>query len=251
MGCLLPQRCYSPSPISDLPCFFPTDFWLLMHLLIFSHVGSGGRLLCVGSVCKATDGLDFSGGLTPSIISAVVNLEPVGHSCMATRRPVVAGLIWPLYVGLSLLAATLPQGSGKFRVFTALPRCLACFGIVDALFVAGYGAQRLPTVEGFPLSCVASLVAFPCVSLPWSCAPVLVLALPHVSVSRYDSLALLYGAPSLRTWYAQALIGQLPALVAPRAATIGIASACPGMVPTSQARSLHYWHRGCVLSILA
>ncbi|KAK8985850.1 hypothetical protein V6N11_047343 [Hibiscus sabdariffa] len=171
-----------------------------------------GRLLCVGSVCKATGGLDFSGGLTPSIISAVVNLEPgmfaykatvaygmhaAGHSCMATRRPVVAGLIWPLYVGLSLLAATLPQGS-------------------------------------------ASLVAFPCVSLPWSFAPVLVLALPHAGVSRYDSLALLYGGPSLRTWYAQALTGRLPALVAPRTATIGIASACPGMVPISQARSLHY-----------
>ncbi|KAK8600737.1 hypothetical protein V6N13_059530 [Hibiscus sabdariffa] len=120
---------------------------------------------CVGGVCKATGGLDFSGSLTPSIISAVVNLEPgmfacratvtygmhaADHSCMATRRPVVSGLIWPLYVGLSLLAATLPQGSGKFRVFTALPRCLACFGIVDALFVAGYDARRLPTVEGFP-----------------------------------------------------------------------------------------------------
>ncbi|KAK8708512.1 hypothetical protein V6N13_059551 [Hibiscus sabdariffa] len=51
----------------------------------------------------------------------------------------------------------------------------------------------------FPLSCVASLVAFPCVSLPWSCAPVLVLALPYAGVSRYDSLALLYGGPSLRT----------------------------------------------------
>ncbi|KAK8563260.1 hypothetical protein V6N13_007786 [Hibiscus sabdariffa] len=98
-----------------------------MHLLIFSHVGSGGRLLCIGGICKATGGLDFSDGLTPSIISVVVNLEPgmfaykataaygmhaAGHSCMATRRPVVAGLIWPLYVGLSLLAATLPQGSG-------------------------------------------------------------------------------------------------------------------------------------------
>ncbi|KAK8555308.1 hypothetical protein V6N13_037341 [Hibiscus sabdariffa] len=94
-----------------------------MHLLICSHVGSGGRLLCVGGVCKATGGLDFSGGLTPSIIYAVVNLEPgmytyratvayglhaAGHSCMATRRPMVAGLIWPLYVGHSLLAATLP-----------------------------------------------------------------------------------------------------------------------------------------------
>ncbi|KAK8667672.1 hypothetical protein V6N13_007820 [Hibiscus sabdariffa] len=135
-----------------------------MHLLIFSHVGSGGRLLCVGGVCKATGGQDFSGGLSPSTISTVVNLElgmfaykatvaydmhAADHSCMATRRPVVAGLILPLYVGLSLLAATLPQGSSKFRVFTTLPRCLACFGIVDALFVAGYGARRLPTMEGF------------------------------------------------------------------------------------------------------
>ncbi|KAK8635070.1 hypothetical protein V6N13_022948 [Hibiscus sabdariffa] len=53
---------------------------------------------------------------------------------------------------------------------------------------------------------------------------------------------LLYGGPSLRTWYVQALTGRLPALVAPRTAAIGIASACPGMVPTTQACSLHYEH---------
>ncbi|KAK8670744.1 hypothetical protein V6N13_037362 [Hibiscus sabdariffa] len=142
-------------------------------------------------------------------------MHAAGHSCMATRRPVVAGLNWPLYVGLSLLAATLPQGSA-----TALGVCLPW--------------------RVFPISCVASLVVFPCVSLPWSCAPMLVLALSHAGVSRYDSFALLYGDPSLRTRYAQDLTGRLTTLVAPRTATIGIASACPGMVPTSQACSLHY-----------
>ncbi|KAK8578262.1 hypothetical protein V6N13_090929 [Hibiscus sabdariffa] len=151
----------------------------------------------------------FSGGLTLPVISAIINLGPgmfayramvaydmhaAGHNSMANRRPVVAGLDWPLYVGLSLLAATLPQGS-------------------------------------------ASLAAFPCVSLPRSCAPVLVLV---PGISRYDSLALLYGGPSLHPRYAQALTSRLAALMAHRTATIGIAFACPGMVPTSQARSLHY-----------
>ncbi|KAK8681112.1 hypothetical protein V6N13_053519 [Hibiscus sabdariffa] len=56
----------------------------------------------------------------------------------------------PWSIGLSSLSGVgLPCGFGKTRSLLVLFRCLACLGIVGALFVAAYGARHLPTLEAF------------------------------------------------------------------------------------------------------
>ncbi|KAK8656982.1 hypothetical protein V6N13_098916 [Hibiscus sabdariffa] len=142
-------------------------------------------------------------------------------TCMCPRI-----LAWPL-VGLWFRVSLYTSTDALF--FMAASSCRGRFGKIRVPFpdaqhalalslhclVASNGTRHLPIMEVF-LHTVQPL---------WL----------RFSGSIHNShTLLLYGGPSLRTWYAQALTGRLPALVAPRTVAIGIASACPGMVPTTQ-----------------